>query len=258
MPNDSPSSPAPHGLDPAPLRTIKRYRFVVVLVLTLVMGCSLLSAWRQTPHPTASLPHWPTAGATPPAKLNLLAFRLGKAVANDRMLQFLQQTALPGELRQEERAERFRMASQLTQLHLPIQLNALDGNTLSEPLTTPIAQNLADNLRMHYGEPTQKAYALGLLLMDDKWRTLRWRYDGVWQAPGPMATAGATPLSNDPTEVFTDLLVRAHEIADSVTVEALGAQPAGKVVAPSSNPTADALLLRLFSLDQAIEAALSH
>jgi len=258
MPNDSPSSPTPHDLDPAPLRTIKRYRFVVVLILTLVMGCAVLSAWRQTPHPTASLPHWPTAGATPPAHLNLLAFRLGKAVANDRMLQFLQQTALPGELRQEERAERLRMATQLSQLHLPIQLDAFDGNTSSKPMTTPIAQTLADAMRMHYGEQTQKAYALGQLLMDDKWRTLRWRYDGVWQVPSPIATSTATPLGNDPTKVLTDLLVRAHEITNSVTEEALHAQPAGKIVAPSSNPAADTLLLSLFSFDQAIEAALSH
>jgi hypothetical protein len=258
MPNDVPSSPTPQGLDPAPLRVIKRYRFVVLLTLILVMGCALLSTWRQTPHPTANLPHWPATGATLPAHLDLLAFRLGKAVANDRMLQFLQQTALPGELRQEEWAERFRIATQLTQLHLPIQLNALDGNTPSEPMTTTFAQTLADAVRMNYGEQTQKAYALGLLLMDDKWRTLRWRYDGVWQAPSPVATAAATPLGNDPTEMLTDLLVGADEIADGVTAEAFHAQPAGQVVAPSSNPTADTLLLSLFSLDQAIEAALSH
>jgi len=174
------------------------------------------------------------------------------------MLQFLQQTALPGELRQEEWAERFRMTTQLTQLHLPIQLNALDSNISSEPMTIPIAQSLADALRVHYGEHTQKAYALGLLLMDYKWRTLRWRYEGVWQAPSPMATAAASPLGGDPTVMLPDLLVRAHEIADGVTAEAIHAQPAGKVVAPSGNPAADTLLLSLFSLDQAIEAGLSH
>lgn len=256
--NDTPQPDARHQ------RRLNRYRTVAIVVIVGFICYELLpkTARVVTSAKTAAAT-LRTAAPVRSARtdsLELTAFQLGKSVSDYSAMRLLDARLPPGEVHEADLASvRAAIEARLSALQIAVDPDALQFTWKPGAFDSSGSGLVADALARKYGDKIRSPYLLGVRLMSARWRLARLQDTLVWEtSANTPAAAPGTASENTPAAMLTALQTLTFALIGNVDLEEFQPPTAVQDLVRSENSAADALLLRLFSLDMAVETWLAR